>query len=182
MKLTIQTSASCPTCEIGIEQGISSSIVTLSRDILGKIDGKVVPASNKWVWDDRVEFGPDGVPRLIDSPELRSACSGESCKYLMADPSTWGKTFGNQKVDDKGYVPVYGYMLMKPMFEMDLAAWRADQQLASKKKSGKKVRMWNPSDDPDYDDGSQAINYQNHGALTKLFLKPTLPFNVTFSS
>jgi len=42
-------------------------------------------------------------------------------------------------------------------------------------------RMWNPSDDRTDPLGSYAINYKNYGALTKLFLKPTLPFSVNYS-
>jgi hypothetical protein len=42
--------------------------------------------------------------------------------------------------------------------------------------------MWNPSDEPSDAKGSIALNYETHGALTKLYLKPTLPFNLTFSA
>jgi hypothetical protein len=43
------------------------------------------------------------------------------------------------------------------------------------------VRIWNPSDDPKDPARSIAINNREFGALTKLFVKPTIPFPVSFS-
>jgi hypothetical protein len=46
----------------------------------------------------------------------------------------------------------------------------------------KRIRIWNPSDEPTDADGSIALNYNNYGALTKLHIKPTIPFKVEFNS
>ena len=58
---------------------------------------------------------------------------------------------------------------------------KANDAKASKNRQ-KVVRMWNPSDSPTDAEGAIALNYETHGALTKLYLKPTLPFNLTFSA
>lgn len=43
------------------------------------------------------------------------------------------------------------------------------------------VRIWNPSDDPKDPTMSIAINNLTYGALTKLIIKPTIPFPISFS-
>ena len=43
------------------------------------------------------------------------------------------------------------------------------------------VIMWNPSETKG-ENGAVAINYKTHGALTKLFLKPTIPFMITYGN
>jgi hypothetical protein len=43
------------------------------------------------------------------------------------------------------------------------------------------VRIWNPSDDPKDPKMSIAINNLEYGALTKLIIKPTIPFPISFS-
>jgi hypothetical protein len=39
--------------------------------------------------------------------------------------------------------------------------------------------LWNPSE-KNGDTGAVAVNYKSHGALTKVFLKPTIPFSITY--
>jgi hypothetical protein len=43
------------------------------------------------------------------------------------------------------------------------------------------TKVWNPFDDRKDVNGSHHINRVTHGGLTKMFLKPTLPFSVNFS-
>jgi hypothetical protein len=52
---------------------------------------------------------------------------------------------------------------------------------AENKLEKKRVRIWNPSDNPTDPEGSIALNYNNYGALTKLHIKPTIPFKVEFN-
>lgn len=184
MKLTISGSAACPTCKIGIESDFSSSVVILSRDIMGKIPAPPPKApSDSWVWDNSVGFREDGTPYLVESPEeLNDRCAG-GCQYRRAPPSTYGKTIG-RAIDARGFQQENNGQDVIDTFADDLRQWRADQRASkakAKSNNGKMVYMWNPSDDPKDPNGSIAVNYQNHGALTKLFLKPTLPFTVTFS-
>ena len=184
MKLTISGSASCPSCRIGIEADFSSSVVILSRDIMGKIPAPPPKAqSDSWVWDNSVAFGEDGIPYLVETPPERTQRCSNRCNYLVADSSVWGKKRYGHPVDAKGNTDLESGDFLTALFEEDLVAWKSDQRMASKRtQSNKKmVYMWNPSDDPKDPNGSIAVNYNNHGALTKLFLKPTLPFTVTFS-
>jgi hypothetical protein len=44
----------------------------------------------------------------------------------------------------------------------------------------KRVHIWNPSDPQWLRGGSHELNWNNHGALTKLFMKPTIPFKISF--
>ena len=185
MKLTIADSATCRTCAIGMDTGISSSTVILTRNIMGQIP---VPApkapSSKWVWYNSVGIEDNGVPyQLETSDEINQRCSA-GCEYMVANPANWGKKIGTIEVDAKGNAAAKSGADVSTLFRQDLNEWRSDQRIASRrtKNNGKKVYMWNPSDDPTDGDSSQAVNYDNHGALTKLFLKPTLPFNVTFST
>jgi hypothetical protein len=53
--------------------------------------------------------------------------------------------------------------------------WEADN------KARIAVRIWNPSDDPLDPTRSIVINHRKFGALTKLFIKPTIPFPISFS-
>lgn len=41
--------------------------------------------------------------------------------------------------------------------------------------------LWNPSETKG-ENGAVAINYKTHGALTKVFLKPTIPFSITYGT
>jgi hypothetical protein len=61
----------------------------------------------------------------------------------------------------------------------DIQDWTDDQKKYEKSKVGdatKQVYIWNPSDD-----GIVEMNRETYGALTKLFLKPTIPFKVSFN-
>ena len=185
MRLQVERSATCPGCSIGMEAGISSSTVILTRNIMGKIDVAPPKApSSKWVWDASVGFEDNGVPYQVETQEeLNQRCSSK-CNYLVANPANWGKKIDLGEVDARGNWTAENGGQLTQMFNRDLEAWRSDQRIASRrtKNNGKKVYMWNPSDDPTDASGSYAVNYENHGALTKLYLKPTLPFTVTFST
>jgi hypothetical protein len=179
-----------------MDTGISSSTVILTRNIMGQIDvGPPKAPSSKWVWDDAVAINDDGIPYMVETRDQTIQRCSAGCKYRVANPANWGKkltvqvpSLGGAKVDvEKNGDAVFtetGGIIVIELFKQDLNAWRSDQRIASlrTKNNGKKVYMWNPSDDPGDANGSQAVNYDNHGALTKLFLKPTLPFNVTFST
>ena len=185
MKLSVDQSATCKTCAIGMDTGISSSTVVLTRNIMGQIDVPPPKApSSKWVWDQSVGIADNGVPELVETPSERNQRCSSKCDYLVANPANWGKKIDLGEVDAKGNWTAENGGQLTQMFDRDLEAWRSDQRIASRhtKNNGKKVYMWNPSDDPTDASSSQAVNYENHGALTKLFLKPTLPFTVTFST
>jgi hypothetical protein len=63
--------------------------------------------------------------------------------------------------------------------------WREEEnhkkQWEAENKARQAVRIWNPSDDPLDPTRSIVINHRKFGALTKLFIKPTIPFPISFS-
>lgn len=180
--------ASCKTCRLTVDPTLSSATVILTRNILGKLDAPRDPApSDSWVWDPYVIKDENGVPKLAETwGQIQQRCGSpfntKECIYVRADPSTHGTTIDGRKVDAGGAQKQTFDMQLSVAFNDDLAKWKADQASANAKnqKPKKMVRIWNPSDDPTDINGSQSINYKNHGALTKLYLKPTIPFNITF--
>jgi len=170
--------------------------VVLSRDILGQID---VPdsgtASDDWVWDSVVTF-KDGKPSWDFSRKdsggvqdynpdgsaggLRGYGSGGY--YLRADPSTWGKSStpcSHGSVSSDGQQWMDNYDALGACMTEDTSAWKADQTAHEKSigVNSKRVYIWNPSDN----DAVQ-LNTDTYGALTKLFIKPTIPFKVSFAN
>jgi hypothetical protein len=197
LALSVKNSSSCDTCKIILDPTLSSSSVTLTRDILGKIPASQKAPSDNWTWDRFVIF-QNGVPTLFESNADIDLRCGSRCTYKRADPSAFGQTKikatgCNEETDVGGD----GTVILKLgsaganrsnvlcHFRDDKIAWEADQKLASKrsqtKSSEKMVRIWNPSDDQTDPDGSIALNYKNYGALTKLHIKPSIPFKVEFN-
>ena len=197
LALSIKNSSSCDTCKIILDPTLSSSTVTLTRDILGKINASQKATSDSWVWDKFVIF-EKGVPTLFETrEEIEKRCASR-CSYKRADPSVFGLTQitapgGSEKVNVAGdgtmqfalSSPFSNWANIDGHFKEDKAAWEADQKLTVKRSqtnsSDKMVRIWNPSDDPTDPDGSIALNYTNYGALTKLHIKPSIPFKVEFN-
>jgi hypothetical protein len=189
--LKVSESYACPStgafpCSIIVDGTITSSSVTLSRDILGKLE---VPdtgtASDEWTWDVTVGW-KDGNPyqdlskqnsggaRVFNADGTPGGLKGfgSGNHYKVADPSRWGK----DGIDTEGYRWMNDYLMLMGYFNSDLVAWKADQDKHSKTVgTQKQVYIWNPSDD-----GIVEMNRETYGALTKLFLKPTLPFKVSF--
>ncbi len=143
-------------------------------------------ASDEWSWDVTVGW-KDGKPyqdlsqqnsggaRMFNADGTPGGLKGfgSGNHYKVADPSRWGK----DGIDTEGYRWMNDYLMLMGYFNSDLVAWKADQDKHSKTVgTQKQVYIWNPSDD-----GIVEMNRETYGALTKLFLKPTIPFNVSFN-
>jgi hypothetical protein len=183
--LTIREAAGCSTCTVRTDGGMTISSVMMTRDILGKVDGPAPKASSdSWVWDDAVAFNENGQPYLVETDaELTARCT--PCNYKVANPAFVGTGPADRKVASNLNHEQRSLADIKAAFNADKTAWSANQRANDAKAKAKRqqvVRMWNPSDDPTDAAGAIALNYQTHGALTKLYLKPTLPFNLTFSA
>ena len=184
--LTIKEAAGCSTCTVRTDGGMTISSVMMTRDILGKVDGPAPKASSDdWVWDDAVGFEANGKPFLVESDqEINERCKAK-CQYKFANPARIGTGPADRKVASNGIQEQLNGDEFRVAFKADLDAWSANQRSAAAKAKARRqqvVRMWNPSDSPTDAEGAIALNYQTHGALTKLYLKPTLPFNLTFSA
>jgi hypothetical protein len=181
-------STNCLVCTLTIDPTISSSTVVLSRDILGKVTAPApaYPPSNL------AEFVPSANHREYpEGPPDNEWCNGgcyytpphasNSTKGGAVPPTTLSWANGTLLSDD-----VEGWMNNNVAYANH---WRAQQQLESAHKlildqrnaSVKMIRIWNPSDDRTDPGGSIQVNWNNHGALTRLFLKPTIPFTVSFT-
>jgi hypothetical protein len=184
--LTIKDAAGCPTCVIRTDGGMTISSVMMTRDILGKIDGPMPKAaSDSWVWDDAVGFNDKGQPYLVENTQELDARCKDKCPYKFANPAMIGQGPEGRKVAANGIQQQSNGAEIRAAFKSDLDAWSANQRANDAKGRAKRqqiIRMWNPSDNPTDAEGSIALNYETHGALTKLYLKPTLPFNLTFSA
>lgn len=184
--LTISEAAGCPTCSVRTDGGMTISSVMMTRDILGKVDGPMPKAtSDSWVWDDAVAFRENGKPYLVENDEeINERCKAK-CQYKRADPKSFGQEVAGKRVDGQGLTEANDGNGLRNAFKADIDAWSANQRSNAAKSKARRqqvVRMWNPSDSPTDGDGAIALNYETHGALTKLYLKPTLPFNLTFSA
>lgn len=184
--LTIKQAAGCSTCVVRTDGGMTISSVMMTRDILGKVDGPMPKASSdNWVWDDAVAFNEKGIPYLVEEDQELTARCTPSCNYKVANPAMVGIGPEGRKVASNLNHEQRSLADIKAAFNADKSAWSANQRAAAAKGKAKRqqvVRMWNPSDSPTDGDGAIALNYETHGALTKLYLKPTLPFNLTFSA
>ena len=165
-------SDNCLTCAITVDPTLSSSTVVLTRDILGKIErpGIPYPPSNLPNMNSRPSRGGGyEVPypsKLNGIGQEVTTLSWKTETILSDQENGWQDTTG--KWDEK-------YNNQKALEEKHKKEW-------DKKYNGKMgVRIWNPSDDPTDPQMSIAINNLEFGALTKLFIKPTIPFPVSFS-
>jgi hypothetical protein len=167
-------STNCLTCAITIDPTLSSATVVLSRDILGKIlaPPKPYPPSNL---PDITKRPSDGGGYEVPYPNKLNGIGREEDlttlswknETLLSDhenhwqdhASNWTATYNEQKAVEE-----------KHMKEWD-----------KKYNMKKAVRIWNPSDDPTDPKQSIAVNNLEYGALTKLFIKPTIPFPISFS-
>ena len=187
--LKVQDSFECGWCQITVDSTITSSSLVLSRDILGKMDAPDTgTAADDWVWDAVVHF-VDGKPvqdindnggGAMDWDPLTGVARGRRGYgrgnwYKRADPSTFGK----DGVNAEGQRWMNNYDDLRNNFNADYAAWKKIQDDHDKemKAAGKMVYIWNPSDD-----ALVQMNKDKYGALTRLFLKPTLPFKVSFNN
>ena len=179
--LKVSESYACPStgafpCSIIVDGTITSSSVTLSRDILGKLE---VPdeggaPSDEWEWDPSFDM-KDGKP--VWSGWARTNWGGGAI-YKTANPSKFGRDGYDSEGKRWANYHKDGRTDASQWAKEDIQDWTDDQKKYEKSKVGdatKQVYIWNPSDD-----GIVELNRETYGALTKLFLKPTLPFKVSF--
>lgn len=187
INLMLTGSKNCAGCSVGAGAGTSSSAITLTRNVLPMI------SANR-----KVNLPPSNLPATGGSPEHFNGpldnewCNG-GCWYTPKFPSNTsngGKTPGTDKSATADPPTVLSNRNeewknngtdYKNHYD---AQKREEDQLIRKLKLAvstiKSNRIWNPSDERTEPLGSYAINYNNHGALTKLFMRPTLPFSINY--
>jgi hypothetical protein len=196
LALTNKLSRPCLNCDIVIPPGLSSSTVILSRDIIGK-QPKVVklpmlaPIGN--------QNDPSGPGRyLIGNGSLATIYSRNF--LVPADPmniiyvakgqfflvNIGGKfacmcAFPNKKFPevwvDGRPSKEYTYNEYVTINKEQESEYNENSDKLKNPELG--IMLWNPSETKG-DKGAVAVNYRTHGALTKVFLKPTIPFSITY--
>jgi len=170
-------------CKIGIAPGLSSSTVILSRDIIGKRPIKYtleLPVEDDY--DSREEWQKDlNIPFIsangyvAPSPENIDGIFPYECKFPDKKfPDVWLDGIPSGVTTNLGFTKI----LNRAEEELKRNVARVKDQGSLDEDS--RVLMWNPSE-TNGPEGAVAINYKTHGALTKVFLKPTIPFSISYS-
>lgn len=189
----------CATCGLVIDPTLSSATVTLTRDILGKIQQPPLPypPSNLPKLDSASATGPDqsgkngcGGLNGGGAGPPGNVCCNNGCDYTVPYPNNGDKPTKLSWADgtllsDHGTHRVDGNNTHRTWTDEFLAQYAEEVkhqgEWDAKNLARLQVRIWNPSDDPEDPRRSIAINNRQFGALTKLFIKPTIPFPVSFS-
>jgi len=187
LALSVKNSSSCDTCKIILDPTLSSSSVKLTRDILGKmnIPKKEYPPSN--LPEDAINTGDwfdwgnnrhEDYATAFDGKRYSAARNG-SVLYSPPYPgSDFPEVLSKADVEQMAGKIEYAKKYAAQSFVENANRKKID---AENKLEKKRVRIWNPSDNPTDPEGSIALNYNNYGALTKLHIKPTIPFKVEFN-
>jgi hypothetical protein len=180
LSLTNKLSKPCLNCDIVIPPGLSSSTVILSRDIIGK-QTKTYQVPRKLVvpveyaaaeWGTIYPFNimvPADPKRFPDDTNPTEKLSYKSPYPNKKFPEVW--------VDGRPVTSMTHAEYRKLIVEEESALIEKQEKVNSP--SEQIVFIWNPSEISG-DKGAVAINYRTHGALTKVFLKPTIPFSITY--
>ena len=187
LALSVKNSSSCDTCKIILDPTLSSSTVTLTRDILGKMNmpKKKYPPSNlpedaqyNGDWHDLGNHKREDYATAFDGTRY-SEGKGGSLLYSPPYPgSDFPEVLSKANVEKMPGKIEYAKKYSEQSFVENANRKKID---AENKLEQKRVRIWNPSDDPTDPEGSIALNYNNYGALTKLYIKPSIPFKVEFN-
>jgi hypothetical protein len=127
------------------------------------------------------------------------ADGGQGFKYVLKD--TWIRTIEGTDRKDWKNIPTFKCAFPNKKFPEVLVDGRPetkeiktfedayklideqnaelDANIAKLNNTELGIMLWNPSETKG-DKGSVAVNYKTHGALTKVFLKPTIPFSITY--
>jgi hypothetical protein len=185
LQLKVETSGACGSCDITIQPGLSSSTVILSRDILGKIDvpKKSYPPSNlpkDAVYDgDWFDYGQnrhENYARAFDGIPYSRASNGSVLYNPPYPGSDFPEVLSKADIEKMAGKVEYAKKYSEQSYVENANRKKIDAENALEKK---RVRLWNPSETKG-DKGAVAVNYKTHGALTKIFLKPTIPFSITY--
>jgi len=179
-------SADCSACDLTVDQTLSSSTVILTRNVLGATNVPPIPmppsnlprgAKYGGDWYDhggnrhedyetdmfgrRISLAKDG--SLLYSPPY----PGSSFPEVLSSAET--VKLNNQLE--------FAHKWAAQVLEEHKNKQKINAQNALAKK---RVYIWNPSEAEWLRGGSHELNWNNHGALTKLYMKPTIPFKVSF--
>jgi hypothetical protein len=189
LSLTNKLSSECVNCDIVIPPGLSSSTVILSRNIIGK-QPKVIlapkpipPGKYEGTKYQKSYVLNYMVPENPYDPLLFALDNFEGEVFA---PVTYKCAFPNKKFPEVWVNGRPAIAITKKAKEETPAQKIFNEQnleltknIDTIKNPDLHVVLWNPSE-KNSDKGAVAVNYKTHGALTKVFLKPTIPFSITY--
>jgi hypothetical protein len=192
LELSVSNSADCSSCTLKVDQTLSSATVILSRNVLGATTVPPVP------------MPPSNLPRGARNNPGFHDHGNHKHEYFERD--MYGRAMSLARDGSTLYSPPYPGSAFPEvlsaaetqqlsggtMGQVEFAKkWSAQvrEEHANKQKikaqnalAKKRVYLWNPSDPVWLKGGSHELNWNNHGALTKLYVKPTIPFKVSFDT
>jgi hypothetical protein len=186
LALTPRSNGSVNNMTITIAPGLSSSTVILSRDIIGKGSEyypepmDISPGKYAGTFWEGYYIQNFLVP---EDPNFRiqPLQDGDKTTYQFTSafpnknfPEVWVKGRQPQTLTKSEY------QIVLISQDTEMRSNRFDKFTKPRPLSEQNVIMWNPSETKG-ENGAVAINYRTHGALTKVFLKPTIPFEIGYA-
>jgi hypothetical protein len=194
LSLTNNQAGNVNNMTITIAPGLSSSTVILSRDIIGKVSKtgtqpkepiRAPPgryAGTQWEFAYTFNMIVPEDPTNTDF----SLISRPNTAYISAFPDKdYPEVLVKGRPREMLGHPIYSHIITQQNAELKANQIKAEAALAAARGQAsateESVIMWNPSETKG-ENGAVAINYKTHGALTKVFLKPTIPFEIGYDS
>lgn len=184
--LTPRPNGSVNNMTITIAPGLSSSTVILSRDIIGKGSEyypepmEISPGKYAGTFWEGYYIQNFFVP---EDPSFRlpPLQDGDKTTYQFTSafpnknfPEVWVKGRQPQTLTK------LEYQIILVEQDTEMRTNRFNKFVNPRPLSEQNVILWNPSETKG-ENGAVAINYKTHGALTKVFLKPTIPFEIGYA-
>ena len=183
-------SADCSACDLTVDPTLSSATVILTRNVLGatNVPPVAMPPSNlprgAKYGGDYHDHGNNKHERFVKDMYGRNISVAKDGSTLYSPPypgSGFPEVLSSAETvkfpDGTSGQIEFAKKWAAQVLEEHTNRQKIKAQNALAKK---RVYIWNPSDPNWLQGGSHELNWNNHGALTKLYMKPTIPFKVSF--
>ncbi len=179
-------SADCSSCDLTVDSTLSSSTVILTRNVLGAINIPPIPmppsnlprgAKYGGDWHDHGGNRHEDYATDMFGRRISLAKDGSTLYNPPFPGSSYPEVLSSAETEKLPGKLEFARKWAAQVLEEHKNKQKINAQNALAKK---RVYIWNPSDPQWLKGGSHELNWNNHGALTKLYIKPTIPFKVSF--
>lgn len=179
-------SADCSACDLAVNSTLSSATVILTRNVLGatNVPPVAMPPSNLprgaqygGDWYDHGNNNHEDYEADMYGRRISKAKDGSLLYNPPYPGSGFPEVLSSAETVKLGNQLEFAHKWAAQVLEEHKNKQKINAQNALAKK---RVYIWNPSDPTWQIGGSHQLNWDNHGALTKLYMKPTIPFKVSF--
>ena len=179
-------SADCSTCDLTVDPTLSSATVILTRNVLGATNVPPIPmppsnlprgAQYGGDWYDHGNNRHEDYETDMYGRRISKAKDGSLLYNPPYPGSGFPEVLSSAETVKLGNQLEFAHKWAAQVLEEHKNKQKINAQNALAKK---RVYIWNPSDPVWKKGGSHELNWNNHGALTKLYMKPTIPFKVSF--